>query len=100
MTSEGLKQNPRKVISTQEMSALNNIKELRTFLGLVQYLGNKFLPHLAKESAPLRQLLEKQVTCHWDEPQQAIHNKLKQMITITTVLGYYNEPKQAGTICR
>lgn len=67
MTSEGLKPDPEKIRALKEMPAPNNIKELRTFLGLVQYLG-KFLPNLAQESAPLRQLLEKQVTWHWDEP--------------------------------
>lgn len=67
MTSEGLKPDPEKIRALKEMPAPNNIKELRTFLGLVQYLG-KFLPNLPEESAPLRQLLEKQVTWHWDEP--------------------------------
>ena len=42
------------------MKAPHCVKELRTFLGFVQYLG-KFLPNLASVSAPLCSLLEKEV---------------------------------------
>ena len=38
---------------------------MKTFLGFIQYMG-KFMPNMATESAPLRELLEKNVPWHWD----------------------------------
>ena len=46
------------------------------------------MPNLASESAPLRELLEKQVD--W---QETIFQKLKQMVSSTPVLGYYDLSK-------
>ena len=42
-----------------------NVKELQTFIGFIQYLS-KFIPNLSEISAPLRKLLEKDTLWHWD----------------------------------
>jgi hypothetical protein len=39
-------------------------------------------------------LLEKEVSWHWNQAQQKSFNKLKQMVSTTPVLGYYNPNKQ------
>ena len=88
ITSQGLKPDPEKIRAVKEMQQPQSVKELRTFLGFIQYLG-KFLPNLATESASLRQLLEKEVSWHWNQAQQESFNKLKQMVSTTPVLGYY-----------
>ena len=69
-----------------------NTKELKTFLGFIQYLG-KFMPNMASESAPLRELLEKNVAWHWDHLQEESFQKLKQTASSTPVLGYYDPSK-------
>jgi len=92
ITKDGLKPDPEKVRAVVEMKPPQNLKELRTFLGFVQYLG-KFLPNLATESAPLRQLLEKDVEWHWDDVKQQCFDKLKEMVTTTPVLSYYDPNK-------
>jgi hypothetical protein len=92
ITSEGLKPDPEKVRAVLEMKAPQSVKELRTFLGFIQYLG-KFLPNLSTESAPLRQLLEKEIAWHWNQEQEQSFNKLKQMISTAPVLGYFNPTK-------
>ena len=51
------------------------------------------MPNLASKSAPLRELLEKQVTWHWDQEQESSFQKLKQMVSSTPVLGYYDPSK-------
>ena len=87
LTSEGLRPDPEQVRAVEAMQPPQNVKELRTFLGFIQYLG-KFLPNLAAESAPPRKLLEKEVVWHWDKEQQQSFQTLKQMVTKSPVLGY------------
>ena len=48
---------------------------------------------MASESAPLRELLEKQVAWHWDQEQETSCQKLKQMVSSTPVLGCYDPSK-------
>lgn len=74
------------------MTPPSNLKELRTFLGFIQYLA-KFIPNLAEISAPLRLLLEKNVLWHWDSAQQESFTELKRLVANTPVLGYYNPKK-------
>jgi len=47
------------------MQPLQNTKELKPFLGFIQYVA-KLMPNVASESAATRELLEKQVTWHCD----------------------------------
>ena len=42
------------------MKPPQNTKELKTFLGFIQYLG-KFMPNMATVGTPLRELLEKNI---------------------------------------
>ena len=89
LSKDGLKADPEKIRAVKEMKPPANTKELKTFLGFIQYLG-KFMPNMASESAPLRELLEKNVAWHWDHLQEESFQKLKQMASSTPVLGYYD----------
>ena len=51
------------------MNKPSNMKELKTFLGFIQYLA-KFLPNMVDVSAPLRKLLEKNTVWHWEKQQE------------------------------
>ena len=66
LRKEGLRPDPEKIRAVQEMQPPQNTKELKSFLGFIQYLA-KFMPNMASESAALRELLEKQVAWHWDQ---------------------------------
>ena len=92
LTKEGLKPDPEKIRAVQEMQRPQNLKELRTFLGFMQYLA-KFMPNMANVSALLRQLLEKNIEWHWDKEQEESFNTLKSMASCTPVLGYYDHEK-------
>ena len=89
LSKDGLKADPEKIRAVKEMKPPENAKELKTFLGFKQYLG-KFMPNMATESAPLRELLEKNVAWHWDHLREESSQKLKQMASSTPVLGYYD----------
>ena len=69
LTKDGLKPDPEKVRAVQAMNKPSNLKELKTFLGFIQYLA-KFLPNMAEVSAPLRKLLEKNTAWYWEKQQE------------------------------
>ena len=92
LSKEGLRPDPEKIRAVLEMQPPQNAKELKSSLGFIQYLA-KFTPNMASESAPLRELLEKQVAWHWNQEQETSFQKLKQMVSSTPVLGYYDPSK-------
>ena len=69
-----------------------NVKELQTLLGFVQYLA-KFIANLSEITAPLRQLLEKDIQWHWDSEQQSAFELLKEKVSNAPVLRYYDPKK-------
>jgi len=92
ITSEGMKPDPKKIEARTNMPTPSNKMEVQQFLGMVTYLG-KFLPNLSEETAPLRQLLQKDIDCH---PHGSNHNmiqKLKHLVMSSPILTY--EPNHA-----
>ena len=92
LSNGGLKPDPEKIRAVQEMQPPQHTQELKSFLRSIQYLA-KFMPNMASECAPLRELIEKQVDWHWDQEQETSFQKLKQMVSSTPVLGYYDPSK-------
>ena len=62
--SQGLHMIADKVATIQEPPQSQNVKELRAFLGLVQYYG-RFIPRLSMHAYPLNQLLRKGIRWSW-----------------------------------
>lgn len=71
---------------------------VQRLLGLAQYLA-KFLPHLSDTTKPLRDLTQNDVQWVWNEPQQTAFVKLKEMVTRTPVLRYYNLKEEVTLQC-
>ena len=49
ITKNGIKPDDDKILAIKELKAPNNLKELKTFLGMINYLA-KFLPSLSEET--------------------------------------------------
>ena len=92
LTGQGVKPDPEKVRAVKEMPPPTNVKELQTLLGFVQYLV-KFIANLSEITAPLRQLLEKDIQWHWDSEQQSAFELLKEKVSNAPVLRYYDPKK-------
>ena len=60
ITAEGVKSDPDKVKAIVEMETPQTKVELQRFLGMINYLG-KFVPNLSEKTAPLRELLKKDI---------------------------------------
>ncbi|XP_055527166.1 uncharacterized protein K02A2.6-like [Wyeomyia smithii] len=72
-------------------------EELRSFIGLVNYLG-KFIPDLATITFPLRQLTNKKQPFIWGREQQEAFVKLKDYMIRPTTLGYFDVNDRAQLV--
>ena len=66
LSADGVKPDPKKVKAIIAMPTPANREDLQRFLGAVTYLS-KFIPNMPQKSAPLRQLLQKDVEWSWDK---------------------------------
>lgn len=90
LSSDRLKPDPQKVKAIRGMPCPTNREELKRFLGVVTYVS-KFIPNMSQISAPLRQLLEKDVEWSWDQAQEQAFTHLKTAITDAPVLKFFNQ---------
>ena len=56
LSTDGLKPDPEKIRAVKEMKPPENAKELKTFLGFIQYLG-KFMPNMATENTTIKRII-------------------------------------------
>lgn len=92
LSEQGLKPDYEKLRAVEQMKAPENKKELQHFLGFIQYLA-KFLPNMSEVSAPLRELLHKDIEWHWDSAQENSFQALKKMCINAPVLAYFDKDK-------
>ena len=85
----GVKTDPEKIQAIQDLAPPTNMTELCRFLGMVNQLS-KFLPHIAVETKPLRDLLSTKSQWKWDSPQAIAFTKLKSLLSSSEVLTLYN----------
>jgi len=70
----------------------NSTKEVRTFLGLVNYYG-KFVPNLHRLKAPLELLLKEDVLFVWNSACKTAFRKIMEILTSPLVLAHF-DPQQ------
>ena len=92
LSDKGVKIDYEKLRAVEQMKAPENKKELQHFLGFIQYLG-KFLENMSEVSAPLRELLHKDIEWHWDIEQENSFQTLKKMCVNAPVLAYFDKDK-------
>ena len=86
---QGIHADPTKTKAISEFPPPQNVKDLQRFMGMVNHLG-KFIPRLAEMSEPLRQLLCKDTTWLWTDPQQRAFEQIKTTLTSAEVLACYD----------
>ncbi|CAI7794945.1 unnamed protein product [Closterium sp. NIES-53] len=66
ISANGVEIDPKKIATIQAWHAPTNLTELQSFLGFVNYV-RRFVPNMAKLTAPLTDLLRKGVEYTWGE---------------------------------
>lgn len=87
--SDGVRPDPSKVKAITGMEAPSDVKQLQSFLGMVNYI-NRFSPRLANLTAPLRDLLKHDAEFIWGPEHEKAFQATKAEIGKSTVLRYYN----------
>lgn len=89
LSPEGIKPMKNRVLAIQQFREPANAAELRSFLGLVTYVG-RFIPHLATKTDPLCFLLRAGNNFSWTDKQKQAFEDIKQAICEISHLGYFN----------
>ena len=84
-SARGLSPDPKKIAAVRHMELPQDMEMMRSFLGLVNYL-NRFSPHLAELSEPLRQNVEFELT----ESVCIAFSLTKEEISKNITLPYFN----------
>lgn len=89
ITPHGVKADDSKIQAILCMPAPTDRQGLQRLLGMIRYLA-PYIPGEASLTAPLRQLLRKDITFQWQAEHDAALTALKTALTNTPVLRYYN----------
>ena len=89
-SARGLSPDPKKIVAAVKWMELpQDMEMMRSFLGLVNYL-NRFSPHLAELSEPLRQICRQNVEFELTESVHVAFSLTKEEITKNVTLPYFN----------
>ncbi len=89
ISPNGIETNPEKVRAVQEFPQPGNLRESRSFIGLVSYY-RRFVPNFSKIAAPITNLTKKGVPFAWEDLQEQAFENLKSMVVSAPVLAHYD----------
>ena len=89
INQNGIRPLQDKLLTIKDLKLPNNEKELKSYLGAIQYLSN-YLDNLFAQTDILRQLLKKDNDWLWTEEHTQAFENLQQKITGIPCLAHYN----------
>ncbi len=92
ISAQGLQSTDEKVRAIANAPAPQNVSQLKSFLGLVNYYA-KFLPNLLTVLAPLHQLLQKKSRLSWGKVQRKAFEEAKAQLTSPCLLVHFDGQK-------
>ena len=87
-----------KTAAIASLLAPNNLKQLRSFLGSVHYLG-KFIPNLSQLCQPLQPLLKKNTKFVWKTEHETHFQAIKSKVANATENTHYNPHLETRIKC-
>ena len=98
ISGKGIQPTEDKKRAILEAPTPQNLQQLRSFLGLLNYYG-KFLPNLASILSPLYSLQKKKARWHWGREQEEAFSKAKHLLTSAKVLVPYDPNRKLILSC-
>ena len=95
---DGIATSEEKISALVNMLPPQNVSEVKSFLGLAQYSA-KFIPNFAHEAEPLRKLTRKDEKFIWGKEQEHAFEKLKELITKSETLAYFDQNSPTRIVC-
>ena len=88
-SQQGVSRDPTKLTAVADILLPSNIKEVRTFLGLIGYY-RRFISNYATVAQPLTELTSKEYCSNfdWTDECTAAFDKLKQLLCSVPILCY------------
>ena len=98
ISKKGIKPMPSNVEAVREAPSPTNLKELRSFLGMVNYY-NMYLEGLATVTESLHKLMRKEVVWTWTKECQSAFTKVKEMLCSAPLLAHFDMSKPIIVHC-
>ena len=92
----GIRPLKHKLEAITKIEIPKNEKDIKSFLGAIQYLS-KYIENLSAQTDVLRKLLKKQNKREWTEEHTNAFNNLKKLLTQLPCLAHYN-PKSENIL--
>jgi transposase InsO family protein len=94
ISEKGIQPSPEKIAAIQKMEMPQTLNQLQSFLGLVTYVGHRFIPHFSSIARPLHSLATQgQTKLKWDCASEKSFSKIIKEIAETTALTWYDPNK-------
>ena len=89
---DGIKIDPKKISSILEWPTLENVKNVQSFLGFVNF-NRQFIKNYSHIAEPLTRLTRKDLIFNWTQDQEKAFNQLKRLTASAPVLQFYDPEK-------
>ena len=87
ISDEGISVDDNKVSAIQSMGPPQNIRDVRSFLGMTSYY-RKYVPNFSKIAKPLNALTKKNARFRWTEEAQTAFDQLKTALLQAPILAF------------
>ena len=95
---EGIKPLRDKTKAIGKLKPPKNVKDIRSFLGSVQYLA-KHIPNSSEKTAPIRELVKKDSTWNGGEKREKAFNEIKTHLEDPQNLAHFNPSHESIITC-
>ena len=93
----GVSADPQKVAAIAVLYKPLNASKARSLLGMTNYCA-RFIELYANITEPIRRLTQKSVEWKWTDEQENAFHRLKQALSDSPVVGYFNPDKQTEIV--
>ena len=97
-SADGIKPSPTKITALQDANRPEDLKALKSFLGMTNYL-KRFIPNYSTITYPLRRLTQKEIDFEWNQECENAFQNLKTSLSEKSCIAYFDEQKETLIYC-